>query len=155
MSYYQLRGNRVPPMHASQIEATALRLAKRFKLSKRRRKKCDRSFELLSDLGVTLSVLDNKDWILGLTKGHFDPSTMTISVPEAIYENACKGEQEALFVMLHELGHLFLMHRPLLHSSSSPATIVEDAEWQADTFAEAILEHMGYRTRQMSFDFYV
>ena len=31
----------------------------------------------------------------------------------------------------------------------------EDAEWQADTFAEAILEYMGYRNEQLTFDFYI
>jgi hypothetical protein len=151
---YELRGNRVAPMNAFQIETTALRLAKIFKLTKRRRKKCDKSFELLSELGVTLSVIENHEW-LGLTKGHFDPTTMTISVPEVIYEDACKGGKDALFVMLHELGHLFLMHRPLLHSSSIQAEKFEDAEWQADTFADAILEYMGYRSDQLTFDFYM
>lgn len=153
MSQYELRGYRVRPLSRHQIDVSALNLAKALKFSKSRRRKTEYSFEMLSSVGVTLSVIDNDDWLF-LTKGHFDPSSMTISVPESIYEDACVGDRDALFVMLHELGHLFLMHRPLLHSSSIKAVEAEDAEWQADTFAESILEFMGYKLSQMSFDFY-
>lgn len=153
MSQYQLRGTRVASMEKSEIEKIALNVARVFKLSKSRKKYLDQSFEFLSVFGVTLSVIDYDEWP-GFTTGHFDPSTVTLSVPEAIYENACKGEREALFVMLHELGHLFLSHKALLHSSNKVATINEDSEWQADTFAEAILTLMGYTTTQISFDFY-
>lgn len=155
MNLYELRGVRVYPMTEENIRARALILAEKFKFTKRRKKKCEKGFELLSELGVTLSVIDDEEWILDLTKGNFDPVTRTIAVPNVIYENACKGEQEALFVMFHELGHLFLMHRPLLHASSSEPTMIEDAEWQADTFAEAILQNMGFTTKQLSFDFYM
>uniref|UniRef100_UPI0018F0DF1A ImmA/IrrE family metallo-endopeptidase n=3 Tax=Vibrionaceae TaxID=641 RepID=UPI0018F0DF1A len=94
------------------------------------------------------------EWFF-VTKGHCDPSKATISVPQSIYDNACIGERDALAVMLHEMGHLFLGHRPLLHYSSEPASKEEDAEWQADNFAEVILKSMGYQTEQLSFDFYM
>ena len=111
MNGYELRGNRVEPMSAWQIESIAVALAKEFKFSQRRKKKCEQGFERLSELGVTLSVISNDEW-LGVTKGHFDHTSMTISIPENIYIDACSGDKDALFVMFHELGHLFLMHRP-------------------------------------------
>lgn len=154
MEQYQLRGNRVTFLEETHIKTIALNIANELKFTKRNRRRCDKVFESLSSIGVTLSVVDDNDW-LGLTKGHFDHTTMTISVPNSIYEHACEGGRDALFVMLHELGHLFLVHRPLLHSSIEPATKQEDAEWQADTFADSILECMGYKTKQLTFDFYM
>jgi Zn-dependent membrane protease YugP len=154
MSNYELRGNRVVPLEAEAIVQSALMLGKVLKLSKRNRKKIDKSFEQLSAYGITVNPIDDSEW-LGLTKGHFDPPTRTISIPEKIYDAACDGEQDALSVMLHELGHLFLGHKAVLHKSDTPATIHEDAEWQADTFAEAILISMGYKTNQLMFDFYM
>ncbi|ASM54100.1 hypothetical protein PNIG_a2038 [Pseudoalteromonas nigrifaciens] len=41
-----------------------------------------------------------------------------------------------------------------MHYSDKPAEEIEDAEWQADMFAEIILSIMGYETKQLSFDFY-
>ncbi len=55
--------------------------------------------------------------------------------------------------MLHELGHVFLMHQAYLHKADESPTINEDPEWQADTFAEIILEAMGYSITQISLDF--
>jgi hypothetical protein len=154
VSSYQLRGNRVEPLGSESIEKSALMLAKVLGLSKRNKKKIDKSFEKLSAFGITIDPIDDREW-LGLTKGHFDPATHTISIPEKIYDAACDGEQDALSVMLHELGHLFLGHKAVLHKSDTAATISEDAEWQADTFAEAILLSMGYKTHQLMFDFYM
>ncbi|GEN42586.1 MULTISPECIES: ImmA/IrrE family metallo-endopeptidase [Pseudoalteromonas] len=150
---YRLRGNRVSPLPLSQIKVVAENFAKAFDFKRRNRRNLDKNFELLYQLRVTLEVVDDKDWIF-LTKGHCDPSKAIICVPQSIYNNACIGEQEALAVMLHELGHLFLGHRSLMHYSDKPAEEIEDAEWQADMFAEIILSIMGYETKQLSFDFY-
>ena len=50
------------------------------------------------------------------------------------------------------MGHMFLMHQTYLHKADEPPTVNENAEWQADTFAEIILEEMGYYTKQISLD---
>ncbi|GEA12691.1 toxin [Alteromonas sp. KUL49] len=149
---YQLRGNRVQPLDQKSIEFMALKVAQAFNINRRNRKRLDKSFEMLIDFSVTLNVYEDKEWNF-LTRGHFDPNTMTISVPNSIYTLACQGEKEALSVMLHEMGHVFLAHRAILHHSSSAPQKEEDAEWQADEFARVILEYMGYTTKQMSFDF--
>ncbi|HFI5592331.1 TPA: ImmA/IrrE family metallo-endopeptidase [Raoultella planticola] len=126
--------------------------------TKRKRKRYDSFFESLSIYGITLSVMDDNEWealTYDLTIGHCDPASLTITVPNKIYENACLGEEHALAVIFHELGHLLLGHKPVLHFSSKEPTRVEDAEWQADTFAEIVLETIGVRTIQMSLDFYM
>ena len=151
---YQLRGNRVQPLPFSHIEMVATNVGKAFHFSKRNRKRLDEVFESLFELGITLNVIRDEEWFF-VTKGHCDPSKATISVPQSIYLNACSGERDALAVMLHELGHLFLGHKAVLHFSNEDPTKEEDAEWQADTFAAVILTNMGYRTDQMSFDFYM
>ncbi|HFQ4975370.1 TPA: ImmA/IrrE family metallo-endopeptidase [Vibrio vulnificus] len=151
---YRLRGNRVQPVTLSHICNVANNVGKAFGFNKRNKHKLDDVFETLFTLGVVLNVVDDSEWFF-VTKGHCDPSKATISIPQSIYDNACIGERDALAVMLHEMGHLFLGHRPLLHYSSEPASKEEDAEWQADNFAEVILKSMGYQTEQLSFDFYM
>lgn len=151
---YRLRGNRVAPISPSRIEGMAINVAKIFKFTRRNKGNLDKAFELLFNLGITLQVIDDDEWFF-VTKGHCDPSKATICVPQSIYDNACIGEQDALAVMLHEMGHLFLGHQALLHYSDKDATEQEDAEWQADTFAEIILSSMGYQTKQLTFDFYI
>lgn len=56
-------------------------------------------------------------------------------------------------MLFHELGHLVLGHRPLLHKGNKPALEIEDAEWQADLFAEVVLKELGFYMDQLSFDF--
>ncbi|EOX3401521.1 ImmA/IrrE family metallo-endopeptidase [Vibrio cholerae] len=151
---YRLRGNRVQPLPFSHIHTVATNVGNAFGFTKRSRRKLDGVFESLFNLGIILNVIADEDWLF-VTKGHCDPSKATICVPQSIYDNACIGERDALAVMLHEMGHLFLGHRPVLHYSNEPAIREEDAEWQADSFAEAILKNMGYQTEQLSFDFYI
>ncbi|EGX05101.1 hypothetical protein ECSTECMHI813_2089 [Escherichia coli STEC_MHI813] len=50
---------------------------------------------------------------------------------------------------------MLLGHKAVLHFSAKEPTRIEDAEWQADTFADIVLETIGVRTQQMSFDFYM
>jgi len=159
MTQYQLRGNRVEPLDLKHIQTTASNVYKILNFKKPRRRhpnNFDKVFESLSKFTVTLKVIDEQDWP-ELTRGHFDPVSLTISIPEPVYEDACLGDPDALFIVLHELGHLFLGHKALLHSSKEPATQAEDAEWQADTFADTILMHLGLTRsdNQLSFDFYM
>ncbi|MCO8051934.1 MULTISPECIES: ImmA/IrrE family metallo-endopeptidase [Proteus] len=157
---YSLRGNRVNPMNEIDIARKAVGFCQVFKLINKRKKNrtFDKIFESFTEYGITLDSIEDKEWeklTYDLTIGHFDPTTWTISVPNRVYVNACKGEKDALFIIMHELGHLFLGHRPVLHKSNKPPVECEDAEWQADTFAEFVLEQLGYETRQMTFDFYM
>ncbi|WP_258395383.1 MULTISPECIES: ImmA/IrrE family metallo-endopeptidase [Lonsdalea] len=145
-------------MQKKEITSRAINFCREFGLmTNRKRKRYDDVFERLVKYGITLNVMEDKDWeksTLDLTIGHCDPSTLTISVPRRIYDMASLGEKEALSIMMHELGHLLLGHKALLHFSSTQPSQIEDAEWQADTFSEVILEKMGYPITQLSFDFY-
>ncbi|MGL5224524.1 MAG: ImmA/IrrE family metallo-endopeptidase [Aeromonas sp.] len=119
-------------------------------------KRFDRFFESLVQYNISMNIVDDNQWAQdthNLTKGHFDPDTMTISVPENTYELACHQDQDSLSIMFHELGHLLLGHKPILHSSAKPPGQTEDAEWQADQFAEHVLTILGFNVRQLSFDF--
>ncbi|AFE58024.1 ImmA/IrrE family metallo-endopeptidase [Rahnella aceris] len=156
---YQMRGTRVSPMHEVDIASKARNFCQAFGLTRQGRvKKYDTAFELLAAYSITLNVMEDDEWeitTMDLTIGHCDPSTMTISVPKRIYEMACKGERMALSIMMHELGHLLLGHKPVLHFSNVHPIQFEDAEWQADTFAEVSLAYMGYKVDQLAFDFYM
>lgn len=157
MTEYQLRGNRVTPMQEEEIASIAMGFFYEFGLSNVPTNRLDIIFEKLGEYPtISLDILTDKRWekeTKNLTNGHFDHSTGTIRVPQRIYMKACKGEKEQLFIMLHELGHLFLGHKPVLHNSHIPPKRNEDAEWQADTFANIILEQLGYIDMQLSFDF--
>lgn len=159
---YEMRGNRVRPMSEDEIVKKALNaclalgFSKRHKY-KRKPKKFDQALEQLSDFQITLNPIDDDEWYQetrDLTIGHCDPQDLMINVPERIYRMACKGERDALMVIFHELGHLLLQHKAVLHFSNTAAEQSEDAEWQADLFAEIMLEKLGYETSQLSFDFY-
>ena len=71
------------------------------------------------------------------------PSTASISLPNSVYESACNGNVKDVHVVLHEIGHAILGHEALLHYSETPATQLEDACWQADSFADVILNRLG------------
>lgn len=154
---YVLRGNRVAPMSMNDITNRAMNYSAFFNLKSLKKKgNLDQAFEELSEYGITLNVVDDRVWTretYDLTSGHYDHVTLTISIPNRTFELACRGDREALFVLLHELGHLILGHRPLLHKATKSATQVEDAEWQADLFAEVVLQDLGYYMNQLSFEF--
>lgn len=153
---YVMKGSRVSPMREEEIEQLAQSFCSVLKLNKRF-KRYDKFLESLVKFGITLSVLDDEEWheaTLGLTAGHYDHTSLTITVPNNLYELACKGDRFALSVLFHELGHLVLCHRPVLHYSNTPPNMTEDAEWQADTFSEVVLGCLGFNMAQLSFEFY-
>ncbi|MDD9209834.1 hypothetical protein [Aeromonas dhakensis] len=153
--HYQMRGSRVNPMPAELIELRAIGFCSAVKLNERFRN-FGKFFESLVLYNITISVVDDEEWseaTHGLTSGHFDPTDMTISVPQHIYELACKGDYLALSVMFHELGHLLLGHKPMLHFSQKAPGQIEDAEWQADQFSEKVLQMLGYNVQQLCFGF--
>ncbi|WP_431021799.1 ImmA/IrrE family metallo-endopeptidase [Erwinia rhapontici] len=159
---YQIRGNRVSPLTEGEITKKALTACLVLGFSspykyKRKPKRFDQALEQLSEYQITIDPINDEEWrekTFDLTIGHCQPEILTISIPERIYYLACKGERDALMVIFHELGHLLLQHKALLHFSSVNAEQNEDAEWQADLFAETMLQKLGYDTAQLSFDFY-
>lgn len=59
---YKMRGNRVAPMQAEDIARVATNMSHILGFNKSNRKKCDYLFEQLSQYGITIDPLSNKDW---------------------------------------------------------------------------------------------
>ena len=159
---YQMRGTRVQSQTADEIAKKAisacliLGFSSKYKY-RRRPKRFDIAFEKLFSRGINLELIDDDEWFeatYDLTIGHCEPESLTIRIPNRIYVGACRGEENALMIMFHELGHLLLQHKATLHYSNQSPIEAEDSEWQADYFAEVILEQLGYQTKQLSFNFY-
>lgn len=139
---YQMRGNRVSPLSFSEIKTRANTFAKLFKISPKTVSDMERFLESLSDRNICIDPVADDEWSF-FTEGHCDPRTWTIRIPESTYLKACSGEPEALSTIFHELGHLMLGHQVVLHNEKSAVpTMIEDAEWQADTFADIMLDKM-------------
>lgn len=154
---YLMRGMRVAPMHKPDIEQRVQFFCDIFGLSKKT-KSFAHVFEKLVLYGITLEIIDDDEWqkiTFDLTVGHCDPSDLTISIPDRIYTLACKGDRSSLSVMFHEIGHLLLMHKPLLHYSVTNPDCSEDSEWQADTFSELVLKTIGFKIEQLVFEFHM
>lgn len=154
---HEMHGYRVKPMTKAEIENIALPIAKYLKFTAwyKQRSKLDFVLENLNEI-VNFEIFSEKEWqeLTGnLTKAHYSPNELTIRTTETTYELSCQGDRESLGIILHELGHMFLAHQQNLHKADKPPTINENAEWQADMFAEIILESMGYQTIQREFDF--
>lgn len=159
MLMYQLRGQRVTATSEEIIRRNAIAFCKvfGFKPKKSRRKRYDQNLESLSIYNITLNPVADLEWsaaTYGSIVGHYDPHSATISIPEHIYIDACAGDRNALSIVFHEIGHLLLGHQAALHFSTTPAIEAEDAEWQADSFAEYALQYLGYESKQLSFEFY-
>ena len=99
--------------------------------------------DTLSDkYNITISVEENDKWNF-LTDGIADTETMTAYIPEYIYEGVCEGDYTSIHTVLHEVAHLLLFHKSVLHDEkSAKPTKEEDAEWQADTFADIFMERV-------------
>lgn len=154
---YEMNGLRVKPMTRDEIEKVALPIAKHLKFTEwhKQRHRFDGVLENITEF-VNLEILSDTEWqelTHNFTKGHFSPSEFTIRIPEKTYLLACRGDKDSLEIVLHELGHVFLMHQVYLHKAEKPPTQFEDPEWQADTFAEIILAEMGYQINQLSLNF--
>lgn len=141
---YVLRGQRVRGMSPQQIQLTAYRVMKVLNINKRTLKRMDVFIEELWDRHrINVEINDDATW-LGYAEALCDPSSFTIIIPNRMYTRMTKDkEKQSIFIFFHELGHLLLGHKPALHYSLLPPTQFEDAEWQADFFAELILDKLG------------
>jgi hypothetical protein len=139
---YQLRGNRVAIQSLGDIRAIANLVCKATRLRKNKPVHFDMIFESLRSIGIEYDIVDDDDW-LPITSGCFNPTTGIISLPQSVFMGACDNNYEDLHIGFHEIGHALLAHKPLMHYSLLPAVQEEDAEWQADMFADFILKKIG------------
>lgn len=140
---YQLRGHRVPPFSPNQIKFITDRVCKIFKLNKQRFRpgRVEQLISSLEEVGINVDPVADDEWI-EFTRATMDPQTLMIYMPEKLYHQLCRGKAEAIRIFLHELGHIFLCHRPSLHFSDEKPTIECDSEWQADLFADLIINRL-------------
>lgn len=141
---YVLRGQRVAPVSPRHVRQMACNAMSVLQINKRTIKNMDTFIESLWDrYSINVEIIFDNDW-LGYAEALCDPSRFTIAMPNSLYTKIVKDKDtEAIFIFFHELGHLLLGHKPTLHYSLLPPTQFEDAEWQADYFAEIILDKLG------------
>lgn len=110
--------------------------------------------EGLSRHRICIDPVDDSEWLF-FTDGLCTPENFTIRIPESTYLRICAGDQEAIGLLFHELGHLMLAHKTVLHNErSAPPCPEEDSEWQADAFSTFVLARMGLpEFGQLCFDF--
>lgn len=143
-SHYQMRGHHVPAFTSEQIAGIAVKVCNIIGIN-RRTFATNRPEKLVSKLesyGIHIDPIADEDW-LDATRATVDPQTGMIYMPERLYMDLCKGKAEAIRIYLHELGHIFLCHKPMLHFSDTEPRKEHDSEWQADFFADAIIEMLG------------
>jgi hypothetical protein len=140
---YELKGNRVARVSASEIHEKALNFCDFVGITRKTRFNIATFLEQLANYAICLDPVDDSEW-LWFTDGVCDPTKFTILVPESTYTKACNGNEEAIGVIFHEIGHLVLGHKAVLHNEkSAPPCREEDAEWQADEFAARVVSRMG------------
>lgn len=150
---YQLRGIRVAKQSARDISSMANLLCKAAGFKKNKPMNIDKMFEVLRNINIEYDVVEDDQW-LPITSGCYNPSNGCISFPNSVYVGACNNNYDDMHIAFHEIGHALLFHRPLLHYSNIPATQEEDAEWQADKFADFIFNKIGV-TRSKQLDLFI
>lgn len=76
------------------------------------------------------------------TYAFYNPTDNIMHIREDVYEAACKDDGRHRFTLAHEVGHYFLHSEDvILRRSASKFEIkpFENPEWQANTFAGALL----------------
>jgi len=135
-SIYALRGPRVMPLAIEDIHFWASHTAKKLEIKKSTLKHMDQFMEQLREVsGIIIDPVEDEEWF-HVTKALCHD--LTICMPNSLYVRICDGEPEAVFILFHELGHLFLGHQTALHYSDIAPTKFEDAEWQADEYSKAL-----------------
>ncbi len=152
-SNYAMRGARVMRLSKTQVEQTARYVVKLFGIKRVTQADMGGFIEMLGGYGILIDVIDDEEWFPLVDAVCFNQK---ILIPNSLYQRICSGEPDAAFIFFHELGHLLIGHKAMLHHSSIPPVEEEDAEWQADTFAEAVLKIMmgsRYRPEQLCLRF--
>lgn len=137
----------------AEIAHSANMFCRLFRVTRQTRRNLAQFFESLSTRSICIDPIDDNEWLL-VTDGICSPESFTILVPESTYYKACEGDETAISTICHEIGHLVLAHKAVLHNEkSAKPSQGEDAEWQADAFADFLLARMGIFQKQLTLDF--
>lgn len=141
---YRMRGQYVPEFTTDQIQAIASKVCRIVSINRRSFSagRAENLVARLEDYGIYVDPINDDEWI-DATRANVDVKTFTIYMPERLYWELCNGRPEAVRIFLHELGHIFLCHKPMLHFSEAPPREANDSEWQADYFADAVIDQLN------------
>ncbi|WP_139794518.1 ImmA/IrrE family metallo-endopeptidase [Vreelandella lionensis] len=140
---FRLRGHRVMPLTEQKIYSYAQGLADKleWKRNSFNASNIEHTLQTLEVWKINIDVIDDHEWI-SLTRAIAEPDQLLIRVPNQFYKSLTDGLTENVWIMLHELGHIFLGHRAGMHFADKHPQKQEDSEWQADVFADAIAEYL-------------
>lgn len=154
-SEYLMRGNRVSPLNFHEVAKLASFFTKILNINKRTPSDLANFLERLPVIfpNLNIDIVDDDEW-LSITEAYYDPENQTINLPNLLYNKAIHGDFESIAIIFHEIGHFFLGHKAILHHNSEPPKEKEDAEWQANTFSDCVMQAMKISSvEQFSFDF--
>lgn len=151
---YGMRGHRVPPLTAEFIQQVTSRVRDVLGMKKRsfQGKNPEKLLLKLEHYGINIDVIEDDEWI-DATKAMVDPQKGMIYIPNKLYDEICRGRADAVRIFLHELGHVVLGHKPLLHFSTDNPAENEDSEWQADYFADSMIALLGLPKAEAQLEF--
>lgn len=147
-STYSMRGERVMRLSKSEIERRARSFCRALGLGSRGVKQpivqAIEGLRVSHGIPLNLDAIYDDEWELyGIAEALCDPRSLSILMPNSLYIRVANNDPEALLILFHELGHIFLGHTPVLHYRRDTAPVKEeDAEWQADVFAESALRRL-------------
>lgn len=144
-SSYKLRGQRVEYLTPDDVKFSAEKSIELLKIKPSTLRHMDKFIENLPNIlpKFNVDIIDDSEW-LGFADALYDPQTFTIAIPNSLYIKMVKNkDKHSAFIFFHELGHALLGHKPLLHHADGFVVKYEDAEWQADYFADVIMGHLG------------
>lgn len=139
---YELKGNRVARLNLEDIRFRAKRFGEILRIDRHTPAKIEQFVENLSQENICIDPVDDAEWCF-VTDAICIPEDFTIRMPHSTFVKLCRGDRNAIGLLFHELGHLMLGHKAVLHSErSSPPTPEEDSELQADMFATFVMARM-------------
>lgn len=141
--HYHLRGHMVDYKSDLDVRLSAQIAASALGVTKTTVSRLDQFVEMLRRQYKIEVVFEyDKKW-MWISDAACDPGIRTIALPESLFKNALKGKAQALFTFFHELGHILLGHKAVLHHNKSDYCKEVDSEYQADIFAKEILKIIG------------
>lgn len=143
-SNYQLRGHMV---QRRTFENIAIEAVKQFSIltEKTIEVNMEKWIDILALQDISVHILTDKKWNKQHTsfkKGESIPTQNKITIPQSCLDNSKKGDTEAFKTFFHELAHVTLKHDPIYLKADDnyEVSIFDDAEEQADLFAEIMLK---------------
>lgn len=142
---YQLRGHMVQPKTQEEIVLHAWRFFKDLKQYNISQNNIESIIDILAEpkFNISIHIERNANWDKKHSKfkqGESIPSKREITLPKRVIDGVIKNKREDLATLFHEIGHVLLKHEPVYQKSNGYiVSAKDDAEAQADSFAQAML----------------